>query len=175
MPDRAMQEAGHEQMLEALKRFRILLRSMQRHYRSVETRAGLGGAQLWALAEIAVPGGVTMGELAAKLAVHLSTASNLVRRLETLGLAVRSRSVPDQRVVRVAATSAGRQRLARSPQPAAGPLQMALLQMPTAEVRALCAQLDRLLALMAGADRSASATPLGELLRGRPPGARRRV
>ena len=72
-------------MMDVLKRFRVLLRSMEAHYRRVEESSGLGGAQVWALSEIAATdGGLTVGELADKLAIHLSTASNLVRRLEEL-------------------------------------------------------------------------------------------
>ena len=49
-------------MLDVLKQFRVLLRAMESHYRQVERRSGLGGAQLWALAEIAAAD-LTMGDL----------------------------------------------------------------------------------------------------------------
>ena len=62
-----MSDADRAQVLEVLKLFRVLLRSMDNHYRRIEQRSGLGGAQLWALSEVAKPPGLTMGELAGRL------------------------------------------------------------------------------------------------------------
>lgn len=165
-PDEGMTDAHRALMLEVLKQFRVLLRSMDTHYRQVEKRSGLGGAQLWALSEIAAPGGITVGDLAAKLAIHLSTASNLISRLEQLGLVTRSRSRTDQRVVALTATPAGRRKLRRAPQPSAGRLQDTLLSMGPRELRALRTQLDRVLRRMGPLDARADAMPLGDLLGG---------
>jgi DNA-binding MarR family transcriptional regulator len=156
-------------MLEVLKQFRILLRSMDNHYRRVERHSGLGGAQLWALAEVAAPAGLTMGELAGRLAIHVSTASNLVNRLEGLGLVERHRAAEDQRKVCIRITAAGRRSLKRAPRPSAGLLQQALLRMEPRELRALRAQLARLLRRMGHADTRAAAVPLGNLLGKAPP------
>lgn len=153
-------------MLRVLKQFRVLLRSMDTHYRQVEHRSGLGGAQLWALSEISVRGGLTVGELAGKLAVHLSTASNLVTRLQELGLVARSRSRSDQRIVRIRATPAGRRRLREAPAPFAGLLQNALYNLSSRDLEGLEKQLTALLGNVEQLDRRASARPLGELLGG---------
>jgi len=37
-----------ERSLEVLEQFRIIVKSIRRHYQDVERRAGLKGAQLWA-------------------------------------------------------------------------------------------------------------------------------
>lgn len=151
-------------MLEVLKQFRVLLRAMDAHYRRVEARSGLGGAQLWALAEIAAADGMTMSALADKLAIQLSTASNLVSRLEALGLVSRARRRKDQRVVTLAATAAGRRKLKRAPRPSTGLLQGALMDMPRKDLRALRVQLNALLTRMGRPGRGALGTPIADIL-----------
>src|SRR5512146_2549626 len=84
--------AGNQKKrLEVLQQFRLLLRSIKRHYQWVEEQCGLSGAQVWALAEIADNPGIKVSELAQQLGVHLSTASNMLRRLEALELVKRMR------------------------------------------------------------------------------------
>lgn len=82
--------ANHSEMLAVLELFRVVFRSIQRHYRSVQTRAGIGGAQLWALAQVAKSPGLKVGDRARGLAVHQSTASNLIRDLSRLIAAMQS-------------------------------------------------------------------------------------
>ena len=68
-------------MLEVLEQFRVIFKSIRRHYRSVEERSGISGALLWALAQVAANPGSQVGDLARALAIHQSTASNLLRSL----------------------------------------------------------------------------------------------
>lgn len=151
-------------MIAVLKQFRVLVRSMDTHYRRVEERSGLGGAQLWALAEIVSARHLTVGDLARKLAIHLSTASNLVKRLESMGLVERAREGEDQRVVTISATATGKKRLHKAPKPSAGILQKALMDMEARELRALHTQLEKVLQRMGRVDRRAAATPIGDIL-----------
>jgi DNA-binding MarR family transcriptional regulator len=81
-PARRSGIGDRQRMLDVLEQFRIIVKSIRRHYQDVERRAGISGAQLWALAQIAGQPGCQVGELARALAVHPSTASNLVRELE---------------------------------------------------------------------------------------------
>lgn len=156
-------------MVDVLKRFRILLRSMEAHYRRVEESSGLGGAQVWALSEIAASeGGLTVGELADKLAIHLSTASNLVRRLEELHLLTRNRSREDQRVVQLSVTPAGRRKVEQAPKPSMGLLQQALSEMTADELEALGSELDKLLRRMTHLDRRAGTMVIAEILSRKP-------
>ncbi|HWH38881.1 MAG TPA: MarR family transcriptional regulator [Usitatibacter sp.] len=152
-------------MIAVLKQFRVLVRSMDTHYRRVEERSGLGGAQLWALAEIVGARHLTVGDLARKLAIHLSTASNLVKRLESMGLVERAREGEDQRVVTISATATGKKRLQKAPKPSAGILQKALMDMEARELRALHTQLEKVLQRMGRVDRRAASTPIGDILR----------
>jgi DNA-binding MarR family transcriptional regulator len=158
-------------MMKVLKQFRVLLRSMDTHYRRVGRRSGLGGAQLWALAQVTRNRGLTVSELAKQLGIHLSTASNLVKRLEELGLVARGRAAPDQRIVRLTATAAGRRKLAAAPKPTAGVLQQALMEASQAELRALYTGLDRLLRRMGRLDRAGANVLIPDILREHDDGA----
>lgn len=160
---RNQSDAKHKKMLEVLELFRIVFKSVQRHYKSVQSRAGIGGAQLWALAQVANSPGVKVGELARALAVHQSTASNLIRDLERSSLLARRRQGEDQRMVRLYATTKGLTVLKRAPRPLIGVLQQALSDLPTSNLDALHRNLGRLIASMRSTDSSARATPLSEL------------
>lgn len=151
-------------MLDVLEQFRVIIRSVRRHYRSVEQRAGLSGAQLWALAEVAARPGLEVGELARAMAVHPSTASNLARRLHALGLVERERRGRDQRHVQLFTTGKGQKALERAPRPSIGVLQQALSDLPAADLVRLHRDLSRVVALMkVKSVAAARALPLSEL------------
>jgi DNA-binding MarR family transcriptional regulator len=135
-------------MLEVLEQFRIIVKSIKGHYQDVERRAHLKGAQLWALSQVAGSPGAKVGDLARALAIHQSTASNLLRALEQQGLVMRERHSRDQRQVRLFATKKGRKLLKGAPRPLIGVLQQALSELPAARLRALHAELARVIALM---------------------------
>lgn len=152
-----------ERIHAVLQQFRVLLRSIKRHYQSVEQRARLGGSQVWALSEIGANPGISVGDLARRLAIHLSTASNLVGRMAELGVVTRERVPRDQRVVRLRITEAGRAALRRAPGPPVGLLQQALLDLPPARLSALRRELDVLLGQMKRRDARAHAALLADL------------
>ncbi len=152
-----------ERMLEVLKQFRVLLKSIKRHYQWVEEECGLSGAQIWAMAEIAASPGLKVSELAARLAIHLSTASNLLRRLEQLGFAERSRIGDDQRTVQVRLSAKGKSVLRKAPRPLVGLLQQALSQLPAATLRSLHRDLAEVIHQMKFKDASARSRPLSDL------------
>lgn len=138
----------HRKMLTVLAQFRILFGSIRQHYQRVEQRSGVTGAQLWALAHVGRHPGARMGELARALAIHPSTASNLVRRLESLALVSRRRSGGDQRTVQLYLTGRGEQALKRAPQPLIGVLQQALSQLPARRLEVLGRHLADLIGAM---------------------------
>src|SRR5690349_14479194 len=73
---------GHaEQAAKVLRRFRVIFNAVKNHFRSVESQAGVSGAQLWALSVIHSHPGAGVNQLAGAMDVHQSTASNLVRAL----------------------------------------------------------------------------------------------
>src|SRR5256886_299827 len=135
----ARRRGGSERrrMLEVLEQFRVIVKSIRRHYQNVERRAGVTGAQLWALAQIAEQPGGEVGELARALAVHQSTASNLVRELEARGLVSRERRGRDLRHVQLYPSKKGFGLLKAAPRPLIGVLQQALSELPAAPLGAL--------------------------------------
>jgi len=155
--------ATNGKMLDVLELFRIVFKSVRRHYQVVERSAGIRGAQLWALAQIADHPGIRVGDLARALAIHQSTASNLLRDLVAAELVIRKRTREDRRTVRLHATNQGLDVLRRAPRPLIGVLQQALADLPGASLTALHRHLDRLILAMRAADRSARGTPLSEL------------
>jgi DNA-binding MarR family transcriptional regulator len=155
--------AGRKKRLEVLKQFRVLLRSIKRHYQWIEQECGLSGAQLWAMAEIAAMPGLKVSDLARQLGVHMSTASNMLRRLEALELVIRMRAGRDQRVVQLRLTTRGAKILALAPRPAVGILQQALAELPPQRLDTLHADLAELIRLMKFKDARARSTPLSEL------------
>jgi MarR family transcriptional regulator, organic hydroperoxide resistance regulator len=154
---------GQIKRLEILKQFRVLLRSIKRHYQWIEKECGMSGAQLWAMAEIADAPGIKVSNLARQLGVHLSTASNMLRRLEELGLVKRIRIGEDHRVVQLQVTAKGAKVLQRAPRPLVGVLQQALADLPQRRVDALHAELDEVIRLMKFKDVRARTVPLSEI------------
>jgi DNA-binding MarR family transcriptional regulator len=173
MPARKTKETP-ERIHTVLLQFRVLLRSIKQHYQSMEERTGVAGAQLWALSEIAADPGLRVSDLARRLALHVSTASNLVRRMEAQGVVSRDRVEGDQRVVRVGLTAKGRAALRRAPRPAMGLLQRALLDLPPRRLSSLQKELEELLAHVARRDSHARTTMISDLFEPPESSARRR-
>jgi DNA-binding MarR family transcriptional regulator len=155
--------AKDRRMLEVLEQFRIIFRSIKRHYQSVEQRAGVSGAQLWALSQVASRPGMQVGELARALAIHQSTASNLLRGLEELALVSRVRQGADQRTVQLVTTAKGRAVLKRAPQPLIGVLQQALSELSARDLERLHRELGHLVAWLKRQGAAAPPEPISEL------------
>ena len=150
-------------MLEVLAQFRVVFKSVRRHYQAVERRSHITGALLWALAEVARRPGTQVGQLARILAVHQSTASNLVRRLAARGLIARQRRGHDQRAVQLFPTRKGLRVLQGAPRPLIGLLQQALADLPPAHLRGLHTHLARLIRMMRFKVSAARTTLLSEM------------
>ncbi len=146
--------------------FRTIIRTVRNHYRQVQERCGVSGAQLWALAAVESGKGIKVNDVARHLAIHQSTASNLIDKLEEMSMVERRRSDDDRRVVCVYITPAGRALLRRAPKPAQGVLPGALEALSAHEVRALRAHLDSLIRRMHARVTSTGMTPIAELLSG---------
>lgn len=130
-----------------LRQFRELFRVSQKHFQRIEASCGVSGAALWALAEIGKGGGLTVSDLAQRMSVHLSTASNLLGKLEARELVTRSRCAADRRAVTLGLAPKGRRLLAMAPKPAEGVIPDALSRMSAVALRRLEADLAQLLEL----------------------------
>jgi DNA-binding MarR family transcriptional regulator len=148
--------------LATLQEFRTIFGSARRHDAEVRRMAGISGGQLWALSAIAGTKGMRVNDLAEQLALHQTTASNLVNALVQRKLVRRTRDAADQRVVRLAVTTEGKRMLLRAPGPYVGLLFDALRHLGSPDLRRLRKALVVLTTAMRGASREAA----GETLMG---------
>lgn len=109
-----------------LRQFRVVFNSVKSHFREVEKRAGLGGAQVWALSIVRDQPDIGVSALARALDVKQPTASNLVRTLAEQDLLEVRRDSSDGRAVKLRLRPAGARVLRRAPGPFAGVLPEAL-------------------------------------------------
>jgi len=78
---------------------------------------GVTGPQIWALRTIDDGDVVSMGDLAQRMHLHMSTVSGIIDRLESSRLVTRERSAADARVMDVRLTPRGRTLLAKATEP----------------------------------------------------------
>jgi DNA-binding MarR family transcriptional regulator len=130
---------------QVLRRFRAVFNAVRNHFRSVEQVAGISGAQVWALSEIAAHPGIGVGALARSMDIHQSTASNLVRALLEARMVASERGAEDQRAVHLHATARGLKVLGKAPTPFVGLLPDALRRLDDATLKRLDRDLDRLI------------------------------
>lgn len=131
---------------------RRIVRALHSYSQDVRARYGLTGPQLWALKTLRRTGAMPVGRLAGALAVHQSSLSLLLDRLERRELVQRRRSRADQRVVEVSLTRRGAAMADDAPEAAQGRLLHALDHMPAAEVRQLSVAVQRLVTAMEAGD-----------------------
>ncbi len=119
-----MERILREQRL--LGELRVIFSATRQHIAAVKRETGVSAALLWALDEVVRDPGVSPGDLAERLGVHATTASNLCSRLKQKGL-IRSRPNPnDRRVAQLQATPTGRKLRDRAPQPRSGVISTAI-------------------------------------------------
>lgn len=152
----------NDSALETLKLFRIIFKSANRHFHDVEKAAGVGGASLWALAEIAETKDLTVSGLAKAMSVHQSTASNLMDKLVTDGYVIRSKGMEDRRVVYLSLTELGDSVLSKAPKPYRGVLPDALMRLNPTTLHALNSHLSELIDGMDGMTYDSAFEPLGK-------------
>jgi DNA-binding MarR family transcriptional regulator len=146
--------------LDVLQQLRVVVRLAGNHSSRAERATGIPGAQLWALHEVAQADGLSVGELAQRLRVHQTTASNLLNRLEAVALVRKGRSPNDQRIVQIHLTAAGRKALKTAAAPARGLLPSVLDGMSDAQLRKVHDGLAVLVDCMGGFDAALAGKPL---------------
>lgn len=150
-------------VLPILKLFRVIFQSINRHSHEVEQKAGIGGAQLWALAEIAERPRITVTELAHAMSIHQSTASNLLEKLESQDYVTRSRGAADRRIVLLTLTPRGEDVLRKAPLPYRGVLSDALLKLDAKSLDELHASLGQLVSMLEYKQLKSAFEPLGKI------------
>jgi DNA-binding MarR family transcriptional regulator len=149
-----------ESAARVLRRFRIVFNSVRAHFREVEQRAGIAGAQLWALSIIREQPGIGVSQLARAMDIHQSTASNLLRPLVQQGLVVADRAQADRRALRLQVSAAGARLLRKAPGPMSGLLPQALARLDTRTLARLERDLGALIEVLDGDEKTAR-LPLG--------------
>ena len=144
-----------------LRRFRLVFNTVKNHFRAVETKAGISGAQVWALSVVHDRPGIGVSELARAMDVHQSTASNLLRALVDKDLVVADRGGEDRRAVQLRATPRAGRVLAKAPGPFTGVLPEALGRLDKATLARLDRDLARLIAELGGGDERDAHIPIG--------------
>lgn len=148
--------------LGTLQEFRMIVGAARRHDADVRRIADIAGSHLWALSEIARADGMRVNELSERMAVHQTTASNLINALVERNLVRRGRDDDDQRVVRLHITTDGKKMLLRAPGPYAGLLVDALRHLKAPDLRRLNQSLRMVTAVL----RDAAADTVGQTLMG---------
>jgi DNA-binding MarR family transcriptional regulator len=149
--------------LDVLRQFRLVYGAVHRHFREVERRCGLSGAQAWMLREISLHPDIGVTELAARLAIHQSTTSQLVNKLVRQRHVSRSSPSHDRRRVGLRVTRSGARVVRCLPRPAEGVLPHALEGMPTRSLRQLRSQLSLVVSHLETRRAADARAHLGEL------------
>ena len=154
----------HEKaVLEVVQKFRIIFKSIKSHFQWVQQKTGISGAQLWLLSQVGESQGVKVSELAHSLAIHQSTVSNLIDRLEKNDFIRRERQRSDQRVVKLYVTKKGAKIISIAPRPLRGALPEALDSFSQRDLYILNQQLSNLIKGMKVRDMSGKHVPLSEM------------
>jgi DNA-binding MarR family transcriptional regulator len=158
----AVENQTSEDVMTVLKEFRLIFKSMKRHFQWVEKQTGISGAQLWALAAVVGQPGIRVTELGKSMAIHQSTTSNLVERLVQADLMRRERSAKDQRVVQLFPTAKGSRLVKKAPMPVRGVLMDGLEKLSPKELASLVSSLKTLIGKMDVKDASGQSLTLSD-------------
>lgn len=148
--------------VQVLRRFRLVFNAVKTHFQQVEKKAGIGGAQLWALSAISAQPGMGVNDLARTMDIHQTTASNLAKGLVRLELIQIRKEGPDRRAVQLHATPAGKRVLKKAPGPFTGVLPQALSGLDAATLKRLDRDLGQLLSRLKS-DQRAAHIPLAQM------------
>lgn len=150
-----------EPAAQVLRRFRLVFNAVKTHFQQVEKKAGVGGAQLWALSIVRDHPDIGVNELAKSMDIHQSTASNLVKTLIARELVTGAKQGADRRAVQLRILPAGSAVLRRAPGPLTGVLPQALASLDAHTLKRLDADLAKLITAL-NADERAANIPLGQ-------------
>ncbi len=146
---RATKRTDTTEIVQGLRR---IVKALHTYSQDVRNAYGLTGPQLWALKTLRHTGRMSTGRLAAALAVHQSSVSILVDRLDKRGLVRRIRGQLDHRFVDIELTKRGTALAEDAPEAAQGRLLHALEAMPPREVHNIRRAVDRLVEAMEATD-----------------------
>jgi DNA-binding MarR family transcriptional regulator len=144
-----------------LRKLRLVFNTVKGHFRDIEKKTGVAGAQVWALAVVRDAPGIGVNDLARAMDVHQSTASNLLKPMIEAGLVASERAEQDRRALHLKVTAKGLAVLRRTPGPAIGLLPLALATLDMDTLSRLDDDLDALIGVLNPDTRDAK-VPLGQ-------------
>ncbi|CAG0960868.1 putative HTH-type transcriptional regulator YusO [Methylophilaceae bacterium] len=157
-------EAHHDELASStLKNFRIIFNSVRKHLSQIEALCGVSSSQLWVLWELHKSPGLRVTELAGKLSIHQSTASNLIEKLVKKSLISKKREDQDQRVVRLYLTQAGMEVILKAPGSPRGVLRDALDHLSIQDLLSLQQSLECLIGKIRLKDEADALMPLTDI------------
>lgn len=130
-------ERTEAMQVEALHKLRVIIRAIQNHSLLIEHQYGVSSTQLWVMWELSDVPGMRVGEIANKLGIHQTTASNLLDGLVKKELVIKWRDNFDQRVVKLKLSEQGATIMSRVPRPTRGLLRDALGSLETGQLCSL--------------------------------------
>lgn len=148
---------------DTLKKFRVIFSSIKTHLGEIEAQCGISSSQLWVLWELHKTPGLKVTELAAKLSIHQSTASNLIEKLSRRALISKKREDTDQRVVRLYLTEAGITLVMQAPPSPRGILRDALDDLDIEEMQQLQQSLQTLISRIKLKNEADAMKPLADI------------
>jgi DNA-binding MarR family transcriptional regulator len=131
-----------------LRKLRLVFNTVKGHFREVEKKTGVAGAQVWALAVVRDQPGIGVNDLARAMDIHQSTASNLLKPLIEAGMIVAERAKADRRSLKLTITPRGATVLKKAPAPEAGLLPVALGKLDLETLLRLDQDLEGLITLL---------------------------
>lgn len=146
----------------SLQHFRVIFSSVKKHLSDTEAACGISSSQLWILYELNKAPDLKVSELAANLAIHQSTASNLVEKLVKKMLIVKKRQAADQRVVRLSLTEQGLAVIKNAPESPRGVLRDALDRLDVETLGVLTQSLGQLTLHINSKDLGAGLVPIAD-------------
>lgn len=144
-----------------LRKLRLVFNAIKGHFREVEKKAGIAGAQVWALSVIRDRPGVGVNDLAKAMDIHQSTASNLLKPLIERGMVTAGRAEADRRALQLKITARGLAVLKKAPAPVSGVLPDALSKLDLETLMRLDQDLAGLIAVL-DTDARGARMPLGQ-------------
>ena len=142
------------------QQLRVLFKAVQAHSKHVEKQCGLSSAKLWMLHELNSTPRIKVSKLARALAIHPSTCSNMLDKLEEEGFVCKERSKTDQRAVHLSLTDKGRTLLKNAPQPTQGELSGALEKLSKEDLTILETGLEKLVQALSSKNENAALSPI---------------
>ena len=116
---------------EIINNIRRVFQVFNDYSKKAKRETGLTGPQLWAIKMIAENAPVKVSDLARLMFVQPATVVGILDRLEKKGLAARTRSLKDRRVVTIDLTPAGKDLVSQAPEVVQGHLVKGLETLPS--------------------------------------------